>query len=269
MPILNDMTSIALVLAAGKGLRMKSDIPKPVIALNGKPMMEYIIDAFRNAGINEIAISVGHKSKLIKGAMGSLFTYIDLDMEEQECTHLVLSQLKDKMNWNGKDLFIFVGDTPLITKDTINYLHSYHHITNADCTILTTDLKKRPLYNKSLTERNDTLVRYVEDKNRSDDDIELAELFSSHFIFKADCLFALLDELQPELEKRHFSLTEILEIFFSKDFKVETLAIGEYEELADLNTQEDLVWAEEILNRRKFSKKTKADRKISGNRVIN
>src|SRR4051794_36218625 len=126
--MLNDMTSIALILAAGKGLRMKSDIPKPIIALNGKPMMEYILDAFRNAGINDIAISVGHKSKIIKGTLGNLYTYLDTDTEEQECTHSVLTQLKDKMNWNGKDVFIFVGDSPLVSRDTINYLHSYHHI---------------------------------------------------------------------------------------------------------------------------------------------
>jgi bifunctional N-acetylglucosamine-1-phosphate-uridyltransferase/glucosamine-1-phosphate-acetyltransferase GlmU-like protein len=109
----------------------------------------------------------------------------------------------------------------------------------------------------------------VEDKNRREEDGEATEVFSSHFIFKADCLYALLDELEPEFEKRPFFLTDILEIFFSKDFKVETLAIGEYEELADLNTPADLVWAEEILNKRKFSRKTKTERKTSGSKVIN
>jgi bifunctional N-acetylglucosamine-1-phosphate-uridyltransferase/glucosamine-1-phosphate-acetyltransferase GlmU-like protein len=261
--MLNDMSSIALILAAGKGIRMKSELPKPIVALNGKPMVEYMIDAFRNAGINDIALVVGYKSKMIKDTLGNLYTYLDIAKEEQENTYKVLTQLRDNMNWQGKDLFIFVGDSPLITKDTINYLHSYHHITNADCTILTTDLKKRPLYDKTTTERNDTLVRYIEDKNRGDEQPELAEIFSSHFVFKADCLFALLDELQEESEERELFLTDILEIFFNKDLKVETLAIGEYEELADLNTPEDLVWAEEILNKRKFSKKVKVDRKTS------
>jgi bifunctional N-acetylglucosamine-1-phosphate-uridyltransferase/glucosamine-1-phosphate-acetyltransferase GlmU-like protein len=255
--MLNDTTSIALILASGKGIRMKSELPKPIIELNGKPMIEYTIDAFKNAGINEIVLVVGHKSEIIRNTCGDNYTYLDIRGKEQDSTHLVFSQLRDKINWNGKDIYIFVGDSPLITKDTINYLQSYHHITNADCTILTPDLKKRPLYDKSTSERNDTLIRYVEDKNRGNEDVELVELFSSHIVFKADCLFALLDELQPEFEKREYFLTDILEVFFSKDLKVETLAIGEYEELADLNTPEDLIWAQEILNRRKSSKKTK------------
>jgi bifunctional N-acetylglucosamine-1-phosphate-uridyltransferase/glucosamine-1-phosphate-acetyltransferase GlmU-like protein len=261
--MLNDSTSIALILAAGKGIRMKSELPKPIVAVNGKPMVEYMIDAFKNAGINDIALVVGYKSKMIKDTLGNLYTYIDIERDEQDSTNIVLTQLKDRIDWQGKDLFVFVGDSPLITKDTINYLHSYHHITNADCTILTQDLKKRPLHDKTMKERNDTLIKYVEDKNRGNEDAELAELYSSHFIFKADCLFALLEELKPEFEKKELLLTEILDVFFSKDLKVETLAIGEYEELADLNTPEDLVWAEEILNKRKYSKKIKADRKPS------
>jgi bifunctional N-acetylglucosamine-1-phosphate-uridyltransferase/glucosamine-1-phosphate-acetyltransferase GlmU-like protein len=259
--MLNDMTSIALILASGKGIRMKSELPKPIVAVNGKPMLEYMIDAFKNAGINDIVLLVGYKSKMVKETLGNLYTYIDINRDENDCNVLELIQIRDTMKWQGKDLFIFVGDSPLITKDTINYLHSYHHITNADCTILTQDLKKRPVTDKLNDERNDTLIKYVEDKNRDDKNKELSETFSSHLIFKADCLFSHLDELQQEYEQKEFSLKGVLESFFQKDLKVETLAIGEYEELVDLNTQDDLVWAEEILNRRKFSKKIIVDKR--------
>lgn len=242
------MEAIGLIMAAGKGTRMKSDLPKPVVRLKNKPLSQYIIEAFHNAGVKQVALVVGYKADIVKQTLGNGNIYID--QPEQKGTGHAVMQTKDKINWKDKDLFIFVGDSPLITSSTIKRLFEHHKYTNADCTFLSADFEIYLPYGRVIRDKKGKLIKCVEEKNANSEELKIRELLSSHFIFKANNLYKYLFEIKPDPDNGEYYFTDILEIFINNDLKVEILKIDSYEELVGLNTPEDLAWAEEILNKR-------------------
>lgn len=243
---------IALILAAGKGTRMKSELPKPIVPLNGKPIVQHLIDNFRNAGVENIALVVGYKSDLVRKELGDNITYIE--QREQKGTAHAVMQAKDILDWKGKDIFVFVGDSPLITSRTVAELLAYHHLTDADCTFLTSEFKISLPYARVVRDDSGNLIKCVEEKNASEEELKIKELLSSHFIFNADVLFNNLNEIKPDSENEEYYLTDILDVFIRKRYKVEILSIDHYEELVGLNTPEDVVWAEQLLNEKVYGK---------------
>lgn len=240
---------IAIVLAAGKGTRMRSDLPKPLVLLAGKPIIEYITGSFEQAGVTDISLIVGYKAGEIKKALGDRYLYIE--QKEQKGTAHAVMQAKDKLVWNGKDVFVFVGDSPLIQSKTIAGLLAYHRVTGADCTFLTADFKMRLPYARVIKDREGNLVKCVEEKNASPEELKITELLSSHFLFKGELLFRHIGEVQPDRDNGELYLTDILEIFLRNGYKVETYSLENYEELVGLNTPEDVAWAEQIMKKRK------------------
>lgn len=231
---------------------MKSDLPKPIVPLDGKPLVQHLIDQFQEAGINQIAMIIGYKADKVKETLGQNILYIE-QAEQKGTAHAVL-QAKNKIEWTGKDIFVFVGDSPLITSHTIRELLAYHRLTNADCSFLTSEFKIKLPYARVIKDDQGNLVRCVEEKNASPEELEVTELLSSHFIFKAESLFDHLGEIQPDPENQEYYLTDILDIFLRKGLRVETLHIERFEELVGLNTPDDVAWAEEILNQRAHAK---------------
>jgi bifunctional N-acetylglucosamine-1-phosphate-uridyltransferase/glucosamine-1-phosphate-acetyltransferase GlmU-like protein len=246
------MNPIAVILAAGKGSRMRSEIPKPLVLLLSKPIVKYIINAFEDAGISEIVLVVGYKSFMVKEEIGPKYTYVE--QTEQKGTANAVRQTKNKIDWKSKDIFVFVGDSPLITKTTIEKLYEYHLRTKSDCSFLTADFKMKLPYARVIKDKNGVLIKCVEEKNATTEEMKVTELLSSHFIFKADCLFIHLDEIKPDPENGEYYLTDIIGIFLKHGLKVNTLKINDYKELVGLNTPEDVSWAEEILNERIHAK---------------
>jgi bifunctional N-acetylglucosamine-1-phosphate-uridyltransferase/glucosamine-1-phosphate-acetyltransferase GlmU-like protein len=244
--------TIALILAAGKGTRMRSELPKPIVPLNGKPIVRHLIDKFHEAGVSDIVLIVGYKSDEIKKTIGEDVYYIE--QKDQKGTGHAVLQAKSKIDWMGKDIFVFVGDSPLVTVHTIRELLAYHHLTNADCTFLTSDFKMQLPYARVIKDSNGNLIRCVEEKNASKKELKVTELLSSHFIFKGEKLFSYLEEIEPDSDNGEYYLTDILDLFLRNNLKVETLTIDHYEELVGLNTPEEVAWAEEILNQREHGK---------------
>jgi bifunctional N-acetylglucosamine-1-phosphate-uridyltransferase/glucosamine-1-phosphate-acetyltransferase GlmU-like protein len=247
-----DMEAIAVILAAGKGTRMRSEIPKPIVSLNKRPIVEYITEAFKSAGIHTIALVVGYKSELVKDVLGKGYIYVE--QKEQKGTAHAIMQVRDTVSWQGKNMFIFVGDSPLITKDTICKLLKFHEKEQADATFLTADFEMKLPYARVIKDGNGNLIKCVEEKNASIEELKVTELLSSHFIFRADSLFLYLDEIKPDPDNGEYYLTDIIGVFLKNRLKVKTLKIKGYEELVGLNTPEDVVWAEKILNKRTDAK---------------
>lgn len=243
---------IALILAAGKGTRMKTELPKPIIPLANKPIIQYLIDNFKSAGIKQIVIVVGHKSAQVTKALGNDLMYI-IQQEQKGTAHAVM-QAGNILDWKRKDIFVFVGDSPLITSSTIIELLAYHRVTNADCTFLTADFKIDLPYARVIKDKYGNLIRCVEEKNASAEELLVTELLSSHFLFKGESLFENINEIQPDPDNGEYYLTDLVDILIRKEMKVEPLHIENFEELVGLNTPEDVEWAEQILKEREHGK---------------
>lgn len=242
------MGSIGIILAAGKGTRMRSELPKPVVPLKNKPLAKYIIESFNDADVGEVALVVGYKSDVVKSILGDEYTYVE--QKEQRGTGHAIMQAENVLNWRKKDVLIFVGDSPLISAKTVKQLLHHHRSTKADCTFLTSDFTMDLPYGRVIRDEHGKLIKCVEEKNADENELKIREMISSHFVFKGDKLFKHIHEIKPDPDNHEYYLTEILEIFINNGLKVESLKIDNFQELVGLNTPEDLVWAEEFLQNR-------------------
>lgn len=236
--------SVALILAAGKGTRMQSTLPKPIVPFRGKPIVSYIIDAFTKAGIQDKYLIVGHGAELVKEEIGDEVNYI-LQPEQKGTAHAV-SQLMNPKVWKDKNIFVFVGDSPLITAQTIKKLERHHIKMQAACTFLTAIFPIDLPYARVVKNIDGNVLACVEEKNATQEELAIRELLSSHFIFKGNELFFYLKEIKADKDNQEYYLTDIISIFLKNKLRVEALMIPNYKELVGLNTPEDLTWAEEV-----------------------
>ena len=234
--------SIALILAAGKGTRMRSDLPKPLVLFHGQPIVSHLINSFTEAGTHDIFVIVGHEAELVKHVIGNKIQYID-QLEQKGTAHAVM-QAKDILYWKNKNVFVFVGDSPLISADTISWLEAHHKLTRASCTFLTADFPIDLPYARVIRNKDGALAGCTEEKNATPEELKIRELLSSHFIFKGEDLFQYLDAIQADATNGEFYLTDIISILIQKGLRVEALKIDDYQELVGLNTPEDIQWAE-------------------------
>ncbi len=236
--------SIAIILAAGKGTRMRSALPKPIVPFMEKPMVSYVIDSFRNAGINDICLVVGNGADEVKKAIGDSVTYVY--QAEQKGTAHAVKQTQDALSWHGKNIFVFVGDSPLISSQTISLLLHHHQQTNSSCTFLTAIFPIDLPYARVIKNNKGQLIACVEEKNADPEQLKIRELLSSHFIFKGDDLFTYIDQVEPDKDNQEYYITDMISLLLAKGLKVETLLIENYKELVGLNTPEDLEWAQAL-----------------------
>lgn len=236
--------SIAIILAAGKGTRMRSALPKPLVPLMGKPIVSYIIESFKKAGINEVSLIVGHGAEEVKEKIGSGVQYFY--QAEQKGTAHAVKQVPESILGNT-NVFVFVGDSPLISADTIKKLETHHAQTGASCTFLTALFPINLPYARVLRNDKGELIACIEEKNATAEQLKVRELLSSHFIFKGEDLVNYLNEIKPDTGNGELYLTDIIGIMLAKGLKVETLQIDNYKELVGLNTPEEVAWAETAL----------------------
>jgi bifunctional N-acetylglucosamine-1-phosphate-uridyltransferase/glucosamine-1-phosphate-acetyltransferase GlmU-like protein len=241
------MDALALILAAGKGTRMRSALPKPIVSFKGKPLVTHIIKAFKDAGVSEVFLVVGHGGQEVIDAVGKQELYIS--QEEQKGTAHAVLQGKDILAYKGKNLFVFVGDSPLISSSTIQQLKNHHERTGAACTFLTADFPSGIPYARVIRDEKGTLIKCIEEKNATEKEKSVTELLSSHFIFNADLLFDNIHRIEKDRHNGEYYLTDMITLFLKDGLKVETLKIKSYPELMGLNTPEELAWAENISNK--------------------
>jgi len=235
--------SIAIILAAGKGTRMRSDLPKPIMPFKSKPIIQHIIESFRNAGVSDINLIVGYGAEQVKDKIGNSVTYYT--QAEQQGTAHAVKQVPESILKNAATVFVFVGDSPLINADTIKKLEQHHITTGASCTFLTASFPIDLPYARVIKNAEGKLIACIEEKNANKEQLKVKELLTSHFVFKGEDLVTYLAEIKPDKDNKELYLTDIIGIMLAKGLKVETLAIDNYKELVGLNTPEDIKWAED------------------------
>lgn len=240
------MKSTALLLAAGKGTRMRSVLPKPLVPFFGVPIVSHLIQAFEHAGVNDVHLVIGHEAELVKKTIGARVGYV-YQHEQKGTGHAVL-QSKEYIDWKGKNMYVFVGDSPLISPETIRTLGEAHEKSAAACTFLTAEFGIDLPYARVIKDPNGKLLACIEELDATEEQKKIRELLSSHFIFKADLLFEYLPQIEPHPRNGEYYLTDIIQLFLKNNLNVETYPIDDYRQLVGLNTPEDIAWAEQVYN---------------------
>lgn len=241
------MYKCALVLAAGQGKRIKSDLPKVLHKVCGKEMVKHVIDSIRKAGIDDINVIIGKGADIVKERTKDEKVSYSLQAEQLGTGHAVKCAHEFLENKKGV-VAIFTGDTPLIKQSTIEKLFNDHIESGNSATILTAIVDDSTGYGRIVRQNNEVL-KIVEHKDCNEEELKIQEMNAGIYCFDIELLLEALGKLNNNNGQGEYYLTDVIEILKSAGKKVGAV-ITEFEETIGVNSRVQLAQAEEILKNR-------------------
>lgn len=231
-----------VILAAGAGKRMDSDLPKVLMPLAGKPMIRHVLEPLIGVFKEKPIAIVGHKKELVQGELGDLCIYAV--QKELLGTGHAVSCAKEECG-EAEHIVVLSGDQPFIELGTIKDLIDKHIRSRAKITFTTTDLpdffdwrKAFMAYGRIMRE-NDEVVGIREYKDASEEEKNIKEVNTGCYIFDAKWLWHNLGKIKNINSQKEYYLTDLFHIAFENREKIETLKIKPHEALG-ANTKEEL-----------------------------
>ncbi len=211
----------AVILAAGKSTRMVSNMSKLVHDVCGQPLVKYVHDAVKKAGVQESIFVVGTGGDEVKRVLGSEVQYVT--QEKQAGTGHALMQAVPLLKKNGGIILVMPGDAPFMTPDVLKLLIGHHKKSKADVTVLTAVLPDPGSYGRIVRGPDGKVVKIVERKDSGLKEIEIREVNSGVYCFNSKHLLDILPELDNHNVQGEYYLTDVIGVMFGKNLKVETL----------------------------------------------
>ncbi|WP_252229483.1 bifunctional UDP-N-acetylglucosamine diphosphorylase/glucosamine-1-phosphate N-acetyltransferase GlmU [Clostridium sp. ZBS15] len=241
------MYKCALVLAAGQGKRIKSDLPKVLHKVCGKEMVNHVIDTIRKAGIQDANIIIGKGAELVKERTAEKDVTYSLQLEQLGTGHAVQCASEFLRGKKGT-VAVFAGDTPLIKESTIKNLFNTHIEEKNAATILTAIIDDPTGYGRIIRSGNEVL-KIVEHKDCNEEELKVNEMNSAIYCFDIELLYESLSKLSNNNEQGEYYLTDVIEILKSAGHNIGAV-VTDFEETIGVNSRAQLAQAEEILKDR-------------------
>lgn len=242
------MNYSAVILAAGKGVRMHSRMPKVLHRVAGKPMIWYVVKAAKEAGIDDIILVVGHGRDMVEEALaGENLRFIV--QEQQLGTGHALMQAQGSVN-PAHTLVVLAGDTPLLEGKTLKKLLDFHQQQQALATVLSGLLPDPYGYGRIIRQADGGLERIVEEKDASPEEKEIAEINTGMYCFQAGAVFTALSQVERSNAQGEYYLTDVLPILKKDGHKVAVLATNEVDQIHGINDRIQMASAEAIIRQR-------------------
>ncbi len=254
------MKTYAVIMAAGLGTRMKSELPKCAFKLLNKPMIEYIVDTLEESVVDNIITVVGHKRKVIEGILQQRSEYAF--QEKQIGTANAVLCAEHLIKGDGQTI-ILPGDTPLIDLDIINKLIDTHKAQKNDLTIGTIELNDPSGFGR-IIRSNSNIIKITEHKDATEDELNIKEINTGVFCIDNKLLFSSLKEVKNENAKGEYYLTDIVEIISKLNKKIGSFTIDDKYKLTGIN---DLFTLSEVENQ--VRKSVNKKHMLNGVNIIN
>lgn len=238
----------AIILAAGKGTRMKSTLYKVLHPVCGKPMVEHIINRVEETEPSEIVTIVGHGADKVKGQLGERSQYA-LQAEQLGTGHAVL-QAADFLKGKKGTTLVISGDTPLLTTETLDNLFDYHQGKGASATILTAHAEDPTGYGRIIRDHIGIVDRIVEQKDASLEEAQVKEINTGTYCFDNELLFDALENLNTDNAQGEYYLTDIIEILKADGRNVAAYQTNDFNESLGVNDRVALSEANRLMRTR-------------------
>lgn len=236
----------AIVLAAGKGTRMKSERAKVTFPLAGKAMVQRVVNTALDLNCAKIAVVVGWKKETVVGALNYNERLTFVEQTEQLGTgHAVQMAAPALKDFSG-DILILCGDVPLLSSETVRKLYAQHQSSGAAVTVLTAILEDAGRYGRMLRDEKGQIKGIVEYKDASAEQRQIQEWNTGIYCYQADKLFHALDKTTADNEQKEYYLTDTLSILYNEGEKVENVILEDLMEVSGVNSQEQLAELENI-----------------------
>ena len=238
----------SIIMAAGKGTRMKSDLPKVVHLAHGKPMIVRIIDALNALDVEENILVLGHKKEKVLEVLGNDISYV-VQQEQLGTGHAVKQAVPKIKDYDG-DVLIINGDIPLIRKQTLIDFYNLYKNENADGIILSAIFENPFSYGRVIKDGNKVL-RIVEEKEANEEQKKVKEINAGVYIFKAQDLVKALGKINNNNEKGEYYITDVIEILSKENKKVISYSLEDSMEIQGVNSKVELALVSKVLRERK------------------
>ena len=240
------MRLATVILAAGKGKRMKSDLPKVLHPLNGRPMIHYVIDVAEAVGSERIILIVGHKKELVEEICRGRNVEFAVQSQQLGTGHAVLQTEPLLRDFDG-DVLVLSGDVPLLTAQTIRSLIEIHRQKNPLATLLTAKMDDPTGYGRIVRDENGFVKQIVEHKDADVDTLKIKEINVGIYVFKSRMLFETLPLVKNENSQGEYYLPDVVKIYVDRGEKVAAVLSPDVEETHGINNVNQLKAAEKIL----------------------
>lgn len=235
----------AIILAAGKGTRMQTELPKCAYPFLGKPMVCHIVEACQSANIENIYVVVGYKKDDIIECLKGYNNITFCEQVKQEGTGSAVKVCKDVLKDNNELTIILAGDMPLVDKELIDGLLNVHLTQKNDLTVVSTIMEDPKRYGRIYRE-NGNVKKIVEAKDATEEQLLIKEINSGMYCANNKLLFEALDLVNNNNKANEYYLTDIVEIIGAEN-KVDTYVVEEAYKLEGFNDVPSLEKAEEFV----------------------
>jgi len=236
-----------VILAAGKGKRMKNpDMSKVMALLAGKPLIEHVLEQVQNLKSEKTIIIVGHQKESVIDFVNSLkiknISYVEQN-EQLGTGHAVAQAESEFIGYEG-NILILSGDVPLLQSRTLNNFIDNHTDYFNDLSVLSTFTDNPTGYGRIVRDKNKKFLKIVEEKDATPEEKLIKEINSGVYILRCEYLFDALKEVSNKNSQGEYYLTDIIDILRKQGLQVGAFAGAKFEELQGINSPDDLERAE-------------------------
>lgn len=235
---------LAIVLAAGKGTRMKSDLPKVLCQADGRPLIEYVFDSLRKAGVEKILAVVGYKAEDVKSALAS-YDNVDFALQsEQLGTGHAVMMCREQIAEHHGPVVVVAGDSPMMQASSIEKLLESFSSSKPAC-ILGSLLHDDPTgLGRIVRDAEDNFVGIVEHKDATEEQRAINEVNMSTYVFDCQKMLGALDKITADNKQQEYYITDIPGILLKENEDVRALPVLQPIEALSVNTVEHLALVE-------------------------
>ncbi|MBG9978752.1 bifunctional UDP-N-acetylglucosamine diphosphorylase/glucosamine-1-phosphate N-acetyltransferase GlmU [Ruoffia tabacinasalis] len=239
---------LAVVLAAGKGTRMKSELYKVLHTINGISMVEHVLRAVQQSNVERIVTIVGHGAETVRDVLADQSEFA-LQEEQLGTGHAVL-QAKDLLKDEEGSTLVICGDTPLFSAETLNQLFEFHEESNAKGTILTAIAEDPAGYGRVVRQSDKEVSRIVEQKDANEEEQAITEINTGTYVFNNKALFEALDKVGNENAQGEYYLPDVISIMKEAGDTVKAFTMDNFDEAIGVNDRIALAEATRLMTKR-------------------
>ena len=237
-------SAMAIVLAAGKGTRMKSELPKVLVPVCGRPMVRYVTDALREAGVGRIVVVVGYQADLVREELSGEPGIEFAEQTEQLGTGHAVMMCRKQLEEHQGPVLIIAGDQCMVRVSSVRKLFEIFNETTPACLLGTVDKEDPTGYGRILHDGAGEFVGIVEEKDATDEQRAITEVNVSTYVFDAAELLSSLDGLSSDNAQQEYYLTDCPALLLAAGKQVSARKVLEPCESMSINNMDELAAVE-------------------------